>query len=93
MKPALLLIGGMLNDERLWDRVAPCLRDAADVYLLAPDQDSIEDMARAAWERLAAAPSRVPIVVAGFSLGGYVLAAAATPACRGIFGGVGTTGN
>jgi len=74
VKPALLLIGGMLNDERVWDYVAPPLRDVADVYLLAPDQASIEDMARAAWNRLAVVASNVPIVVAGFSLGGYVLA-------------------
>jgi pimeloyl-ACP methyl ester carboxylesterase len=73
MKPVLLLLPGMLNDAGIWDDVAAVLHDAVDVRTMPPlTQESVPAMARAAWERVADVPPGVPLLVAGFSLGGYV---------------------
>lgn len=72
MKPVLLLITGMLNDESVWRDVVPLLDAEADVRIAVPVQDSIPAMAAAAWAQLADVPNTTPIVLAGFSLGGYV---------------------
>ncbi|MDB5967009.1 MAG: hypothetical protein JWQ72_3509 [Polaromonas sp.] len=84
MKPALLLIPGMLNTAAIWGRVVPLLQDAADVLIAdVQSQSSIRDMARDAWAQAAALPAAQPLVLAGFSMGGYVaiemLAACARP--------------
>lgn len=73
MKPVVLLIPGMLNTAAVWDRVVPLLRDAADLRIAnVLTQDSISAMARDAWELLADVPAETPVVVCGFSMGGYV---------------------
>lgn len=74
MKPVLLLIPGMLNDARVWSPVAGRLADVADVRVAdVSHQDSIARMRQDAWARVADLPAGVPLVVAGFSMGGYVL--------------------
>lgn len=72
MKPVLLLITGMLNDESVWRDVVLLLDAEADVRIVVPVQDSIPAMAAAAWAQLSDVPTTTPIVLAGFSLGGYV---------------------
>jgi pimeloyl-ACP methyl ester carboxylesterase len=76
MKPVLLLIPGMFNTTAIWDPVVATLRSFAD----APDirvadvltQDSITAMAADAWAHVADLPADTPLVVCGFSMGGYV---------------------
>ena len=69
MAPALVLIPGLLCDERLWRHEMEGLADLADP-ILVPDvtgQDSMQGMAR---EVLATAPER--FALAGLAMGGYV---------------------
>lgn len=73
MKPVLLLMPGMLNDARVWEDVAAALGGAAEIRI--PDfttQDTLAAMARDAWASVADLPSGRPLVLAGFSMGGYV---------------------
>lgn len=73
MKPTLVLLHGLLNDERVWEPVASRLRGRADVVI--PNlrrQDNMAQMSRDAWGELSRVPEDVPIVLAGFSMGGYV---------------------
>ena len=66
---ALVLVPGLLCDERLWRHQARGLADLADPILI-PDvtgHDSVEGMAR---DVLEAAPGR--FALAGLSMGGYV---------------------
>jgi pimeloyl-ACP methyl ester carboxylesterase len=73
MKPTLVLLHGLLNDERVWAPVAARLRTRADIVI--PNlrlQDSTAQMARDAWGELSLVPEDVPLVLAGFSMGGYV---------------------
>lgn len=73
MKPVLLLIPGMLNDERVWADVAAALAGEAEVRIAdVLTQDSIAAMARDALARVADVPPERPVVLAGFSMGGYV---------------------
>jgi pimeloyl-ACP methyl ester carboxylesterase len=73
MKPVLLLIPGMLNDGRVWAEVAALLAGEADIRIAEVSrQDSIARMREDAWAQLADVPDSVPVVVAGFSMGGYV---------------------
>ncbi len=68
-KPTLVLLHGLLNDERVWEPVAARLRARADIVV--PDlrrQDSMAQMSRDAWAELA-----------GFSMSGY---AALIPGAR-----------
>ena len=72
-RPVLLLLHGLLNDERVWEPVAAPLRAEADVRI--PNlrrQNSIAQMAHDAWALVADVPPQVPVVLAGFSMGGYV---------------------
>lgn len=72
-KPVLLLIPGMLNTARIWNRVVPLLQDAADIRIAdVTTQSSIADMARDAWALVADVPVTRRLVVCGFSMGGYV---------------------
>lgn len=73
MKTTVLLLPGMLNDASLWDAVAAPLGSVADVRR-APtlSQDTVPAMADAAWQLLADLPPDAPVVLVGFSLGGYV---------------------
>lgn len=73
MKPMLLLIPGMLNPPEVWAEVAARLADMADVRLAdVRTQASIAEMARDAWATVAERAAGVPLVVCGFSMGGYV---------------------
>lgn len=73
MKPVLLLIPGMLNDARVWQPVSAALSGMADVRVAdvsaGPD---IPALGARAWAQLADVPSSTPLVIAGFSMGGYV---------------------
>lgn len=73
MKPVLLLIPGMLNDARVWDGVATAMQTPTQVRVAdVLRQSSIADMRRDAWALLQDVPDTVPVVIAGFSMGGYV---------------------
>lgn len=78
MTPVLLLIPGMLCDERVWGDVVAHLPAArADVRIADVTQgDTVAALADAAWRCLEDATAGrapgTPVVVAGFSLGGYV---------------------
>jgi len=73
MKPVLLLIPGMFNTTAIWDPVAALLRAHADVRIAdVVTQDSIAAMAADAWSLVAERPAGTPLVVCGFSMGGYV---------------------
>ena len=72
MKPVLLLIPGMLNTVDIWSRVTPLLEGLADIRILnVQTQASIPDMARDGWKLVADVPAGTPLVVCGFSMGGY----------------------
>lgn len=73
MKPVLLLVPGMLNDERVWAGVAQALADVAQVRVArVTTQATIPAMAQDAWALLADLPPETPVVLVGFSMGGYV---------------------
>jgi pimeloyl-ACP methyl ester carboxylesterase len=72
-RPVLLLLHGLLNDESVWQPVAQRLKERADIRI--PNlrtQDNMSQMARDAWAAVADVPPGVPLVLAGFSMGGYV---------------------
>lgn len=72
-KPVLLLVPGMLNDARVWAEVSAALRDVAQVHVASvAAQSTIEAMAQDAWGLLDGLAPEVPVVLAGFSMGGYV---------------------
>ena len=73
MKPVLLLLPGMLNDERVWADVVPARRDVAEVRVAdVRTPPSIAAMRQQAWSSLADVPADTPLCIAGFSMGGYV---------------------
>ncbi len=73
MKPVLLLVPGMLNDERLWADVRAALDGEADVRVAATARQSgLAAMAASAWDLLDDVPAGARVVLAGFSMGGYV---------------------
>ena len=73
MKPCLLLIPGMLNTPAVWAKVTPLLHDVADVRILnVQSQTSIADMAADALTLMTSLPVEQPVVVCGFSMGGFV---------------------
>jgi pimeloyl-ACP methyl ester carboxylesterase len=74
MKGVFLLLAGMLNDERIWQLVAERLRARSGWAVEAlgfATEDSMQAMARSAAQRLQP-HGDVPVVLAGFSMGGYV---------------------
>lgn len=73
MKPVVLLIPGMLNDARVWQPVREALAEVADVQVadVATDAD-IPAMGARAWAQLSNVPAATPLLLAGFSMGGYV---------------------
>ena len=76
MKPVLLLIPGMFNTTAIWDRVVGALN----AFPGAPDiriadvlgQETIAAMADDAWRLVGDLSPGTPLVVCGFSMGGYV---------------------
>jgi pimeloyl-ACP methyl ester carboxylesterase len=73
MKPVLLLIPGMFNTAAIWDPVRAHLGDDLDIHIAdVLTQSSIAEMADDAWDRVAALEPGTPLVVAGYSMGGYV---------------------
>lgn len=73
MKPVLLLIPGMLNDARVWQPVSDALSGMADVRVAdVSEGPDIPALGARAWAQLADVPSSTPLVIAGFSMGGYV---------------------
>lgn len=73
MKPVLLLIPGLLNSARVFDGVRAGLDPQLDVRVAdVQTQSSLDTMALDAWGSLADVPAAQPLVVAGYSMGGYV---------------------
>jgi pimeloyl-ACP methyl ester carboxylesterase len=73
LKPVLLLIPGMLNDASVWQHVLPLLPPDWTVRIAnVLTQDSITSMAEDAWQLVADLDKDQPLIVAGFSMGGYV---------------------
>ncbi len=73
MTPVLLLIPGMLNDARVWADVGAALAGEAEIRVAdVASQASIAQMREDAWALVADLPAGTPLVVAGFSMGGYV---------------------
>jgi pimeloyl-ACP methyl ester carboxylesterase len=71
-RPVLLLIPGMLNTAAIWREVTPHLEGLADVRIASVlTQSSIAGMARDAWQQVADVPVDTPLVICGFSMGGY----------------------
>ena len=71
-KPVLLLIPGMLNTAEVWREVVAALGADAEVRIAdVTTQDSIAAMARDARALVADVPPTTPLVVCGFSMGGY----------------------
>ena len=74
MSPPLLLVPGMLTDERVWRHVVPLLPSDWQIRIAnVLTQDNIKDMALDAWKVLQDLDQEQAVIVAGFSLGGYVI--------------------
>ncbi len=72
MKPVLLLIPGMLNTAAIWSRITPLLEAEVEVRIAnVQTQSTIPDMASDAWKLVADVPEDRPLVICGFSMGGY----------------------
>lgn len=68
-----MLIPGMLNDARVWADVVTGLLDLTEVRVAnVQTQASIPAMAADAWALVQDVPTEASVVLAGFSLGGYV---------------------
>lgn len=73
MKPVLLLIPGMFNTGAVWDPVRAHLGPDVDVRVAdVLTQTGIGAMADDAWQQVAHLAPQTPLIVAGFSMGGYV---------------------
>ena len=73
MKPVLLLIPGMLNDARVWQPVSDALSELADVRVADVTSGAdVPAFSAKAWAQLADVPGTTPVVIGGFSMGGYV---------------------
>lgn len=73
MKPLLFLIPGMLNDARVWSDVSALMNGLAEVRIAnLLTQGSIADMARDARDQLSDVEPQRPVLLVGFSMGGYV---------------------
>ena len=73
MKPMLLLIPGLLTTPAVFDRLRAHLDPALDLRIASVhSQASLAAMAADAWALLADVPAQQPVVIAGFSMGGYV---------------------
>lgn len=73
MMPVLLLLPGMLNDARVWAPVRELLRDEAEIRIADATRDAtIPEIAARAWAQVADVAPDCRLVVAGFSMGGYI---------------------
>lgn len=73
MKPVLLLIPGMFNTQAIWEPVRARLEASVEVRVAdVLTQSSMAEMAEDAWDLVASLPATTPLIVAGFSMGGYV---------------------
>lgn len=73
MKPLLLLIPGMLNDDSIWDDVSAQMNGLAEIRIAdVLSQDSIAHMASDALAQLSNVAPERPVILVGFSMGGYV---------------------
>jgi pimeloyl-ACP methyl ester carboxylesterase len=73
LNPVLLMIPGLLNTPQVFDRTRALLDPALDVRVVdVRTQDSLAAMARDAWATVADVDASRPLVVAGYSMGGYV---------------------
>ena len=77
MTPVLMLITGMTNTPRVWDRMRAHLQAEAQgaVEVRVTDVRASADipaMAATAWRELQDVPPQRPLAIAGFSMGGYV---------------------
>lgn len=73
MKPVLLLIPGMFNTPAIWQYVVQELQAEADIRILdVTTQDTLQSMAGDAWDLVQDIPTGVPLMVCGYSMGGYV---------------------
>ena len=73
MKPVLLLIPGMLCDERIWQAVSPLVGEDVDLRIADVSVGAtISALAEAAWDAISDVGPQRPVFLAGFSLGGYV---------------------
>ena len=72
-KPVLLLIPGLLNTPAVFDRLRTHLDPVIDLRIASVHtQASLAAMAADAWAQLADVPAQQPVVIGGFSMGGYV---------------------
>jgi pimeloyl-ACP methyl ester carboxylesterase len=71
--PVVLLIPGMLNTSRVWERVIPLMNAHAEIRCAdVTHQSTISKMASDAWSLVSDVPSHRRLVICGFSMGGYV---------------------
>lgn len=73
MTPVLLLIPGLLNTPAVFDRLRARLDPTIALRIATVHtQASLGAMAADAWAQLADVPAQRPVVIGGFSMGGYV---------------------
>lgn len=73
MRPRLLLLPGMLNTHRVFDGAVTQFALQADVRVAdLTRQSDMTSMAADAWDLLDDAPAEQPLVLVGYSMGGYV---------------------
>ncbi len=69
----LLLIPGMVCTARVFEGAREWLDPAIEVRVADTlSQSSLDDMARDAWAQVADVPAQRPLLICGFSMGGYV---------------------
>lgn len=72
MNPVIIFIPGMLNDERIYTEIIQMLPNTKHHVLDVTHQSSIKEMALSAWSLIATLPRETPVILCGFSMGGYV---------------------
>lgn len=73
MRPLLVFIPGMLGDARVFESLIQGLGHIDTQVLAFSSHQSVETMAKEAWQILAALPAEQLIILCGFSMGGYVV--------------------
>lgn len=67
MKTPLVLLSGLLSDERLWQHQSRCLSDIASIHIFSPSQNTPAKMIQAILQE---APPK--FALAGHSMGGWL---------------------